>query len=104
MPTLAGWVDSRRFFVLCMGGGSSSERGRPEFVHDDDYDTGTPNDVFHEQVWDVHMRKSLDSWEGGIPFAPRKIYRSFANIMRGEDALLNASEADSQFVNSMSNL
>ena len=104
MPTLAGWVDSRRFFVLCMGGGSSAERGRPEFVHDDDYNTGTPSDVFHEQVWDVHMRKSLDSWEGGIPFAPRKIYRSFANIMRGEDALLNASEADSQFVNSMSNL
>ena len=105
MPTLVGWVDSRRFFVLCLGGGSNAERGRPAFVQDDeDYIGETSGDIVYEQMWDLHMPKSLDSWEGGIPFAPRKIHRSLSNVMRGEEALLNISDVDSQLVNSVSNL
>ena len=104
MPTLVGWVDTRRFFVLCLGGGSNAERGHPVFVQDDDYISETSGEVIYEQVWDLHMHKSLDSWKGGIPFAPRKIHRSLSNIMRGEEAISNISDMDSQLVSSVSNL
>ena len=104
MPTIAGWVDSRRFFVLCMGGGNSTERGRADFVYDDDYESEPPGGVLYERVWDLHMRKSLDSWEGGIPFAPRKVYRSFSNVLRGEESLFDAVDMESQLVHSVSNL
>lgn len=105
MPTVLGWVDTRRFFTFCLGGGSMAVRGRADFIDDDDYeaDSGAESQqrggqgrdeqrqgLLFERAFDIHMRSSRDSWEGGIPFAPRKVSRTLANVLNGdEDALLD---------------
>jgi hypothetical protein len=112
MPTVLGWVDTRRFFTFCLGGGSMAVRGRADFIDDDDYEleSGAEDQerrsqgeqrqsLLYERAFDIHMRSSRDSWKGGIPFAPRKVSRSLANVMYGdEDSLL---DVESQMLGSL---
>ncbi len=132
MPTVLGWVDTRRFFVFCWGGGSLAVRGsgsRGEGDDDDDDDdddlTGFASSPFahtplphaandsssdnsnnnnnsssssdgnaeFERVFDIHMRTSRDSWQGGIPCAPRKVSRTVSNIMSGDEAAFGADSS-----------
>lgn len=104
MPTLLGWVDTRRFFTFCLGGGKLAVRGRADFIDDDDYETddveqgnqrgyGQRQGLLYERAFDIHMRTSGDTWKGGIPFAPRKVSRTLSNVLNGDDESLGDVEA-----------
>jgi hypothetical protein len=48
MPTVLGWVDTRRFFVFCWGGGKMAVRGsRGDGDDDDDFTGLAPPSLSH---------------------------------------------------------
>lgn len=87
LPTILGWVDAQRFASFVLGGGSYSQQ-RPR--ERDGQSASDPNPHSSEStLLDFHEALSSDSWQdksaAGILMAPRKVFRSFHRIARGDE-------------------
>lgn len=92
IPTLLGWVDSRRFSSFTLGNGSFAINVRQDILADD-----SNHQIGDTSVYDSHRNGSIchDSWSGDIYLEPRKVLgdslrtiREKANeeILRNRDA------------------
>ena len=112
VPTLCGWVDSRRFASFTYGNGSFANNVRYDHMlrsteaTDDDDDDENNVDVENQDREDVgnqgqkkqssrnrrqHQRytnrKSQDTWKGTIMLEPRRVHVNLVLIVRGDDPL-----------------
>jgi hypothetical protein len=87
LPTILGWVDAQRFASLVLGGGSYSQQRSREREGQSASDTNPHSS--ESALLDFHEALSLDSWQdksaAGILMAPRKVFRSFHRIARGDE-------------------
>ena len=92
IPTLLGWVDSRRLSCFTLGNGSFALNVRHDILTDD-----SNHQVGDTSVYNSHRNESIchDSWSGDIYLEPRKVLgdslrtiREKANeeILRNRDA------------------
>lgn len=77
LPTILGWVDTQRFLIFSLGGGSTAQR-RPR---------GSDESIFSQRtaLFDFHDAHSEDSWkEGGILMSPRRVLSSLGRVANGD--------------------
>lgn len=87
IPTVLGWVDSRRFYSFSYGNGSFASNVR--------YDTRTDRQVsqdydkFKGQSGKQQQWSTLDTWKSNdfILLEPRRLQYNVIRIVRGEDPL-----------------
>lgn len=71
IPSVVGWVDTRRYMAFCYGGGSMAQT--------------TENSINQNKLLDFHMKSSLDSWPGSILFSPRKVSSTCTHILNVQE-------------------
>lgn len=72
IPTVLGWVDTRRFAIFTFGGGSNAQS------------VGTLREPIS---LDFRLKDSNDSWRGGILFAPKTIMLGLTSMSKIEAEL-----------------
>ena len=70
IPTVLGWVDSRRFSCFTLGNGSFALNVRQDILTDD-----SNHQLGHTSVYNSNRMESIchDSWSGDIYLEPRKV-------------------------------
>ena len=91
IPTLFGWVDTRRFVAFTFGNGCFACNVRHDNYLYDSHERDLDDIQYHtthpqrDQIED--LGPCYDSWPGIILLEPRKIQANIIRIVRGEDRL-----------------
>ena len=108
VPTLLGWVDSRRFASFTYGNGSFANNVRYDHIlrNTEAADEDDENDVENQDTADIDIniqqkdssrdqqrhqrhinRNCQDTWKGTIMLEPRRVHINLVLIVRGDDPL-----------------
>jgi hypothetical protein len=100
LPSLLGFIDSKRFSSFTFGNGSFANNVRHDnYMYDESDHNQTSIKYTSVQQQNELERVCEDSWEGHIFLEPRRLQADIIRIVRGEDILriLNTTPVNEEY-------